>query len=293
MRNPDFPHAVGRTVEALIVTPIHPNMQDLRKFRCERKQIFLLTAALGLVIGTLVGQAQELQPSKTELGWQGWDITINRLIFTNSVKQSFGARKTADSDSEFVYLSMTVRNASHEGQSFIPQNNLKIVIDDNTFDAEDIDSSFEYVKNIEPTLSRTRECYFELPKSAVKDSLLLRFTAFFTDTSDIPVSITSAAAPTAQPLVEPVPQRIPTTNAQPSGLLVRSPSPPYPAQALQAHISGIVHVRMTVQDGNIVNVEASGLPILANPAKRWVRSTWKFNPTANGTFTVPVSFVAH
>jgi hypothetical protein len=249
-------------------------MPDLRKCRCELKGIFLLTASLGLIISAITGQAQELRPSKAELGWHGWDIRIDRMTFTNSVRQSFGELTTASSDSKFVYLSMTVRNSSHEGQNFIPQNNLKIVIDDNTFDAEDLDPSLDYVKNIEPTLSRRRECYFELPKSVLKDSLLLRFTDFFTDNSDVSVFITATPAPTAQP----------------SSLLLRSPRPPYPTEALEAHISGNVRVRMTVQDGNIVETEASGPPVLANAAVRWIRSNWRFKPTTNGSFTLPVSF---
>jgi outer membrane biosynthesis protein TonB len=83
-----------------------------------------------------------------------------------------------------------------------------------------------------------------------------------------------------------------TGNGGPrSGLLVRSPRPPYPSQALQMHLSGDVHVRMTVQGGNIVDAEGSGPPMLASAAARWVRSNWKFSPTTNGTYTLPVSFV--
>jgi outer membrane biosynthesis protein TonB len=83
-----------------------------------------------------------------------------------------------------------------------------------------------------------------------------------------------------------------TGNGGPrSGLLVRSPRPPYPPLALQLHISGDVHVRITVQSGNIVDAEASGPPMLASAAARWVRANWKFNPTANGTYNLPVSFV--
>ena len=78
-----------------------------------------------------------------------------------------------------------------------------------------------------------------------------------------------------------------------SGLLVRSPRPPYPAQALQMHLSGDVRVRMIVQAGNIVDAEGSGPPMLASAAARWVRSNWKFSPTTNGTFSLPVSFVLH
>lgn len=117
-------------------------------------------AALGVSSSAITAQAQELRPSQTQLEWDGWNVTVTRLTLANSIRQSFGEPKTADSDSEFVYLRMTVTNSSHEGQSFIPQNNLKIIIGDNSFDAEDLDSSLDYIKNIEPTLSRTRECNF-------------------------------------------------------------------------------------------------------------------------------------
>jgi outer membrane biosynthesis protein TonB len=83
-----------------------------------------------------------------------------------------------------------------------------------------------------------------------------------------------------------------TGNGGPrSGLLLRSPRPPYPPLALQLHISGDVQVRITVEGGNIVDTEGSGPPMLASAAARWVKANWKFNPTANGTFTLPVSFV--
>ena len=85
-----------------------------------------------------------------------------------------------------------------------------------------------------------------------------------------------------------------TGNGGPrSGLLVRSPRPQYPPQAMQMHISGDVSVRMTVQNGNIVDAEGSGPPMLASAAARWVRANWKFSPTTNGSYTLPVSFVLH
>jgi outer membrane biosynthesis protein TonB len=83
-----------------------------------------------------------------------------------------------------------------------------------------------------------------------------------------------------------------TGNGGPrSGLLVRSPRPPYPALALQLHVSGDVHVKITVQGGNIVDAEGSGPPILASAAARWVKANWKFNSAASGTYSLPVSFV--
>jgi hypothetical protein len=62
---------------------------------------------------------------------------------------------------------------------------------------------------------------------------------------------------------------------------------------MQLHISGDVKLRITVENGNIVDVEQFGPPILASAASRWVKANWKFNPTANGTFMLPVTFVLH
>ena len=59
------------------------------------------------------------------------------------------------------------------------------------------------------------------------------------------------------------------------------------------HISGDVRMRIKVENGNIVDIDASGPPMLASAALRWVKANWKFIPTANGTFTLPVSFVLH
>ena len=95
----------------------------------------------------------------------------------------------------------------------------------------------------------------------------------------------SSQAPT------PVPEPSPTIEDTGQGLLLRNPRPPYPPLAVQMHISGDVGVRITVKGGKIVDAEGSGPPMLASATARWVKANWKFNPTANGTFTVPVSFV--
>ncbi|MBV8900189.1 MAG: TonB family protein [Verrucomicrobia bacterium] len=74
-------------------------------------------------------------------------------------------------------------------------------------------------------------------------------------------------------------------------ILLRSPKPPYPPQALQMGIRGDVRVQFTVSNGNIVDVRAiSGQPILSSAVVRWTRANWKFAPGANGTFTLPVTF---
>jgi hypothetical protein len=62
---------------------------------------------------------------------------------------------------------------------------------------------------------------------------------------------------------------------------------------MQMHVSGDVHVTMTVKNGNVVDAEASGPPMLASYAARWVRANWKFTPTTNGTYKLPVEFVLH
>ena len=105
-----------------------------------------------------------------------------------------------------------------------------------------------------------------------------------------------AAAPTAPGLVKGNPRGAANgtgTGGPRSELLVRSPKPPYPPQAMQMHITGDVRVRITVQAGNIIDAEASGPPMLASAASRWVKANWKFSPTASGTYTLPVSFVIH
>ena len=62
---------------------------------------------------------------------------------------------------------------------------------------------------------------------------------------------------------------------------------------MQMHITGDVKVLITVEDGNIVDTEGSGPPMLASYAARWVKANWKFNATANGTYILPVTFVLH
>ncbi|MBV9999917.1 MAG: TonB family protein [Verrucomicrobia bacterium] len=74
-------------------------------------------------------------------------------------------------------------------------------------------------------------------------------------------------------------------------VLLRSPKPPYPPQALQMGIRGDVRVQFTVSNGNILDVKAiSGPPMLSSTVVRWTRANWKFAPNVNGTFTLPVTF---
>lgn len=76
-----------------------------------------------------------------------------------------------------------------------------------------------------------------------------------------------------------------------SGLLVRSPNVPYPSKALNRQVSEEVRVHIQVANGLIVHTDGSGPPILASFAAQWVKANWKFSPTANGTYTLPIKFV--
>jgi hypothetical protein len=135
------------------------------------RNLILVVAILAAGMFAAPSPAQTLS-GPHDLEWTGWRVKINRLEFTDSVTR-YGEKKNADADSIFVYMDLTVTNISHRGSTFVPQNTLKKIVGDNAFDAEDLDGSgVSYVSNIEPTLARERECYFELPRSVVKDSLI-------------------------------------------------------------------------------------------------------------------------
>jgi TonB family protein len=129
---------------------------------------------------------------------------------------------------------------------------------------------------------------------------------------EVPQPTPTPSPPPAKPVQQVKPQQTPKgpnpPNAKPASqggvaggtgtggprgtLLVRSPKPPYPPQALQMHITGDVKVTITVSNGNITDVQpSSGPPMLSSAAARWVRGNWKFAPNVSGTFTLPVTFV--
>lgn len=134
-----------------------------------------------------------LKPEKTEFTWDKWTIKITALDFVASVPSHFsrGDAKTPNPDSEFIRLNMLVTNSSHKGKGFVPQNALTIRIGENAFDAEDIelDSKAMYVSNIEPTVTRERDCYFEIPKAVIGNALTLHFEEGWSEKVDLHVSI--------------------------------------------------------------------------------------------------------
>jgi hypothetical protein len=62
--------------------------------------------------------------------------------------------------------------------------------------------------NIEPTLVRERDCYFEVPKALFKDSFTLRFSALLTESAEVHVSI-------AKPMPTPIPTPTPASTPEP------------------------------------------------------------------------------
>jgi hypothetical protein len=128
-----------------------------------------------------------LDAAPTSFNWNDWAIQITKVAFVNSVTPNSSA-KQPDVDSVFVYLAFTVRNISSKGYAFIPQNDIKIVIGKNFFDAEDIDPEYTFTNNIEPTLMRPRACYFEVPKAILPKVFALQFSSLFTSGTNVAVT---------------------------------------------------------------------------------------------------------
>lgn len=69
-------------------------------------------------------------------------------------------------------------------------------------------------------------------------------------------------------------------------LFVEGNVPTYPILAKTARVSGRVQVKVTVQNGAVVQADViSGHPLLASPTVDNVK-TWKFDKTGNAAFTV-------
>jgi TonB family protein len=94
----------------------------------------------------------------------------------------------------------------------------------------------------------------------------------------------SKMEPAPQPEVNaaggPVPQRIRVGSAVQKAKLIEHPEPVCPAPALQARISGVMHLNVIIgKDGTVQNVSlANGHPLLAGPAMEAVKQ-WTYQPT--------------
>ncbi len=65
-----------------------------------------------------------------------------------------------------------------------------------------------------------------------------------------------------------------------NSVALRHPTPEYPRNALNLHISGDVVVTVQVENGRIMETTANShsSPLLADSATRWVANQWKFKP---------------
>jgi hypothetical protein len=166
----------------------------------------LITLAAGL-FAVMAAHAQSdwrkltLTPSQTQFHWNGWDIKINALTFSNSITKNKGSfmetEEVAESSSMFVRLSLTVKNISNKGQTFVPQSQLKLVIAGNEFDAEDLETRvLDYLKNVEPTMVKSRDCYFEIPIDQLSGPFDLQLveSRFFDTGEKASIAITVADA---------------------------------------------------------------------------------------------------
>jgi outer membrane biosynthesis protein TonB len=73
---------------------------------------------------------------------------------------------------------------------------------------------------------------------------------------------------------------------------MKYPTPEYPRNALNLHISGNVLLRVQVENGVIVEAKtiSHSSPVLAYSAQHWVTHQWKFKPAVTGAFTIPISY---
>ena len=77
-----------------------------------------------------------------------------------------------------------------------------------------------------------------------------------------------------------------------NNVALRHPTPEYPRNALNLHISGDVLLRVQVENGVIMEtkVVSNSSLLLADSASRWVANEWKFKPSVSGVFTIPISY---
>ncbi len=165
-------------------------------------------------------RAATLTPDQPEFDWNGWHIKIGKIYMTATEPREFGQvdqeqeQSHSHEESVFIAVSMTVKNSSRDGQPFIPQNTLKIELGGNHFDAQDL-QGLDDLGNIEPTLTKTRQCYFEVPKDLLNDSFVISFSEFLAQQKLLTVALnmpeltpTPAPTPVRQAEVQQTPTAI-------------------------------------------------------------------------------------
>jgi hypothetical protein len=90
-----YPHVTGKAVDSpTVISTIK------RKFL----RLLLVSAAAGLIVSAITVQHRNCAPAKPRQ-WDGWDVSITRLAFTTSLKESYGGPKTA---AQTLFLSIFV-----------------------------------------------------------------------------------------------------------------------------------------------------------------------------------------
>jgi outer membrane biosynthesis protein TonB len=80
------------------------------------------------------------------------------------------------------------------------------------------------------------------------------------------------------------------TGIAANAVTLEHPTPAYPPRAREFRIEGDVRVRFQIAYGRIVSVSAESTePMLAKASANWVRRSWKFKPSANGEYVLPIS----
>jgi hypothetical protein len=120
------------------------------------------------------------QTNLSEFELNDWRIRVDTLQYADS----FGILRP-NPDATFLVISLTVRNDRNTGETFIPQNWLKLIVAGKEFDCADLGV---YLENIEPTLVKNRQAYFELPIALLNQPMSLQFKRnWFGEVYNLPI----------------------------------------------------------------------------------------------------------
>jgi hypothetical protein len=135
------------------------------------KNFFLPVAAIGIVATTATAKAG--QPLD-HLTWDNWGIDIYQVGYTSQVPATV-SNKEADEGSLFIRVDFTVKNLDRRSHPFSPQVNMKLLWDGREYDGQDIDPGLANLDWVEPSVTKTRAAYFEVPAEAKWQRVTIRF----------------------------------------------------------------------------------------------------------------------
>jgi hypothetical protein len=193
------------------------------------KNFVLSIAAIGIVAITATAKAG--QPLD-HLTWDNWGIDIYQVGYTSQVSATV-SNKEADEGSLFIRVDFTVKNLDRRSHPFSPQTNMKLLWDGREYDGQDIDPGWANLDWVEPSVTKTRAVYFELPAEAKWQRVTIRFhdDGFFGlgagDTQDVSINFAGQKpAPTPAPASVSEPEN--DTNNTVASNPAPNPSPALP-----------------------------------------------------------------